>query len=185
MGKTYSALTEQHIQFIAEQKLFFVATAADTGTVNVSPKGGDSLRVRNANEIVWLNLTGSGNESAAHVLKNPRMTIMFCAFSGAPLILRAYGQASVLHRGDKGWDELIGLFPASIGARQLFVLSIEQVQSSCGTAVPFYDYVEDRTQLAQWTERQGQEGIHAYWEKKNQKSLDGFDTEIIRRSLID
>lgn len=185
MGKTYTELTEQQIQFIAQQKLFFVATAADTGKVNVSPKGGDFLRVRNPNEIVWLNLTGSGNESAAHVLKNPRMTIMFCAFTGAPLILRAYGQAKAIHRGDAQWSELIELFPASLGARQLFVLSIEQVQSSCGTAVPFYDYVEDRNQLAQWTERQGSEGIAAYWEKKNQKSLDGFDTEILQRSLID
>lgn len=93
MGKQYLELTPQHIDFIQQQKIFFVATAAQTGSVNLSPKGGDSLRVIDHKTIVWQNLTGSGNESAAHTIKNPRMTLMWCAFEGAPLILRTYGNA--------------------------------------------------------------------------------------------
>lgn len=100
MGKQYLELTPQHIDFIQQQKIFFVATAAQTGSVNLSPKGGDSLRVIDHKTIVWQNLTGSGNESAAHTIKNPRMTLMWCAFKGAPLILRTYGNATVLHQTD-------------------------------------------------------------------------------------
>lgn len=103
MGKQYLELTPQHIDFIQQQKIFFVATAAQTGSVNLSPKGGDSLRVIDHKTIVWQNLTGSGNESAAHTIKNPRMTLMWCAFKGAPLILRTYGNATVLHQTDPQW----------------------------------------------------------------------------------
>lgn len=95
MGQQFSELSDQHIEFISEQKIYFVGTAAETGNFNLSPKGGDSLRIINSKQITWLNLTGSGNESASHVLQNPRMTVMFCAFEGKPLILRAYGKAKV------------------------------------------------------------------------------------------
>ncbi len=103
MGKQFSELSDKHIEFIAQQKIYFVATAAENGSVNLSPKGGDSLRVISPKQIAWLNLTGSGNESASHVIQNPRMTIMFCAFEGSPLILRAYGEAEVLHSQDEDW----------------------------------------------------------------------------------
>lgn len=184
MGKQFSALNAKHIEFIEQQKIFFVSTAADTGTVNLSPKGGDSLRVVNDTTIAWLNYTGSGNESAAHVLINPRMTIMFCAFEGAPLILRTYGKAKVLHQGDEQWSEYIKLFPESIDSRQVFLLDIDMVQSSCGMAVPYYNFEADRDDLAKSAEKQGKEGIEKYWLKKNQQSIDGFDTEIAKRSGI-
>ena len=182
MGKQFSALTERQITFIHNQKIFFVGTAADTGHVNLSPKGGDSLRVINSTTIAWLNLTGSGNESAAHVIQNQRMTIMFCDFDGAPLILRAYGTARVLHRQDPEWAEYCELFPASIATRQIFILDISMVQSSCGMSVPYFDYKGDRHELSQWSEKQGKTGIEQYWLNKNQQSIDGFETEISQRT---
>ena len=185
MGKQFSALTEQHIEFIGKQHLYFVGTAADTGNVNLSPKGGDSLRVIDTNTLAWLNLTGSGNESASHVIINPRMTVMFCAFEGAPLILRAYGNAKVIHQKDPEWDKYCALFPHSVAARQIFILNIEMVQSSCGKSVPYFNYNEDRDDLANWSTSQGKEGIEKYWIKKNQQSIDGFETEIVERTGID
>lgn len=182
MGKQFSELSDKHISFIEQQKLYFVGTAADSGSVNLSPKGGDSLRVISPTQIAWLNLTGSGNESAAHVLNNPRMTLMFCAFEGAPLILRAYGQASVLHNKDAEWKKYVSLFPESVAARQIFILDINMVQSSCGMSVPYFSYEGDREDLAKWSEKQGTEGIEKYWLKKNQKSIDGFESEIASRS---
>jgi len=184
MGKQFSELSVQHINFISKQKIYFVGTAAETGNVNISPKGGDSLRVINSKEIAWLNLTGSGNESASHVLQNPRMTVMFCAFEGKPVILRAYGSAKVLHQQDKEWDEYSSHFPGSVATRQIFVLDINLVQSSCGMSVPYFSYDEDRDDLAKWSEKQGTEGIKKYWAKKNRKSIDGFETEIVERTGI-
>ena len=181
MGQLFEALSPRHAAFIEAQKIYFVGTAAE-GTVNLSPKGGDSLRILDAHTLAWLNLTGSGNESAAHVLQNPRMTVMFCAFEGAPMILRAYGQARVLHRGDPDWETALARFPASVAARQIFLLDIERVQTSCGMSVPLFDYQGDREDLANWSARQGKEGIEAYWRKKNQLSLDGVESEILARS---
>lgn len=182
MGKQFEQLNTSHISFIEAQRVFFVGTAAETGHVNVSPKGGDSLRVLSENRIAWLNLTGSGNESAAHVQLLPRMTLMFCAFEGPPLILRTYGDATVFHQGDPEWGELITRFPDYTGRRQIFVQDISLVQSSCGMSVPFYDFKEDRTALTEWADKQGREGIEAYWEKKNQQTLNGFNTHIVEAS---
>ncbi|WP_143869735.1 pyridoxamine 5'-phosphate oxidase family protein [Catenovulum sediminis] len=184
MGKKFTELNDKHIEFIQQQKIYFVATAAETGNVNLSPKGGDSLRVIDRNTIAWLNLTGSGNESAAHVLKNPRMTIMFCAFEGPPMILRTYGQAQVLHQSDDAWQSYNHLFPASVAARQIYLLNIDLVQTSCGMSVPYFDYQADRDDLANWSIKQGKTGIEKYWHKKNQQSIDGFATEIVERSGI-
>jgi len=116
----------------------------------VSPKGMDSLRLIDDNRVIWLNLTGSGNETSAHVQESPRMTLMFCAFEGDPMILRLYGQAKVVHHSDKSWKDLISLFPSLPGARQIFDMQIDLVQASCGMAVPFYDYAGDRNQLIDW-----------------------------------
>ncbi|WP_111874465.1 pyridoxamine 5'-phosphate oxidase family protein [Aeromonas bivalvium] len=182
MGQVFEALSPRHVAFIEAQKIYFVGTAAAEGSVNLSPKGGDSLRILGPNTLAWLNLTGSGNESAAHVLQHPRMTVMFCAFEGAPLILRAYGRARVLHQGDPEWPSLLALFPPSVAARQLFLLEIDKVQASCGMSVPLFDYQGDREDLAHWSTRQGREGIEAYWRKKNQRSLDGLESEILARS---
>lgn len=179
MGKQLDAITPELQTFIEKQPIFFVGTAAAEGRVNVSPKGMDSFRVLNKNKIVWLNLTGSGNETAAHLLKHPRMTIMFCAFEGKPLILRLYGNATIYHPRDAMFQEHIELFPETAGARQIIEMQVDLVQTSCGYAVPFMEFKEERTVLKSWAEKQGQERIEQYWEEKNTQSIDGFETDIL------
>lgn len=179
MGKKLEYINDTLKEFIQHQKMFFVGTAATEGRVNVSPKGMDSFRVINSNKIVWMNLTGSGNETAAHLLKNDRMTIMFCAFEGKPMILRLYGNAKIHHQRDREYNELIKLFPNTPGARQVIEMEVDLVQTSCGFAVPLMDYKEDRTILKDWAQNKGQQKIEAYWEEKNTKSIDGFETNII------
>ncbi|OEK08108.1 pyridoxamine 5'-phosphate oxidase [Flavivirga aquatica] len=176
MGKQFSEISTELQDFIKKQNIFFVGTAANDGRVNVSPKGYDTLRIINANKLVWLNLTGSGNETAAHLLKNNRMTIMFCAFEGKPIILRLYGHAKIYHDRDTKFHEYINLFEKNIGSRQIIELDIDLVQSSCGYSVPFMDYKEERLQLNSWSEKQGEERIKTYWKEKNSKSIDGFET---------
>jgi hypothetical protein len=182
MGRRYDELTDRHIEFIAQQKLFFVGTATADSRVNVSPKGMDTLRVLGSRRVAWLNLTGSGNETAAHVQQSPRMTLMFCAFEGAPLILRLYGTAKVIHRNDPEWRELFALFKPLPGARQIFDVALDLVQTSCGMAVPTYAYVGDRALLSEWAVRKGDDGIRRYWEEKNQMSIDGIPTRIVDKN---
>lgn len=179
MGKKFAELNDKLIEFITQQKMFFVATAGADGRVNVSPKGMDSLRVIDDQHVTWLNVTGSGNETAAHVYENSRMTLMFCAFEGRPMILRLYGQARVIHPRDAGWQKRLALFPALPGARQIFELTIDLVQSSCGMSVPLYDYVADRELLNDWAQKKGQDGVEEYWQEKNQLSLDDKPTHIL------
>lgn len=179
MAKQYQALTDRLIEFISEQKIFFVGTATADSRVNVSPKGMDSLRVINNNRLLWLNLTGSGNESSAHVQIQPRMTIMFCAFEGSPLILRLFGTASVIHKDDDEWQALFDHFPPLPGARQIFDLSIDLVLTSCGMAVPYYTYANDRDMLSNWAEKKGDDGLKLYWEEKNKFSIDNIPTNIL------
>nr|WP_295928386.1 pyridoxamine 5'-phosphate oxidase family protein [uncultured Dyadobacter sp.] len=178
MGKKLDQITPELQAFITAQKIFFVATAAPTGTVNLSPKGMDSLRVLGPNRVMWLNVTGSGNETAAHLLQSDRITVMFCAFEGKPLILRLYGRARAYHHQDPQWDEYAPLFPSFVGARQLIDITVEIVQTSCGMAVPFMDYNHEREELNKWAEKQGTEGIHDYWGRKNVTSFDGLETGI-------
>ncbi len=178
MGKRYDQIPDRQRKFIAEQKLFFVATATADSKINVSPKGMDSLRVLSSKRVVWLNLTGSGNETAAHLLENKRITIMFCAFEGAPLILRIYGKAQMYHPKDEEYEQLIDLFPKIAGARQIIDIDVEMVQTSCGTAVPYFDFVNERTQLKKWAEDKGQKEIEEYWIERNTKSIDGKPTGI-------
>jgi hypothetical protein len=178
MAQKHAEITEKLKQFIERQKLFFVATATADSRVNVSPKGMDSLRVLGGNRVVWLNVTGSGNETAAHVQENPRMTLMFAAFEGKPMILRLYGKAKAVHRNDPSWDELYSRFQPVPGARQVFDLDVDLVQTSCGMAVPFFDYVGEREQLNEWATQKGEDGIKDYWLEKNQLSLDGKPTCI-------
>lgn len=179
MSKRFDRISEQHRAFIAAQKLFFVATAAREGHVNVSPKGLDSLRVLDASTVVWLNGTGSGNETAAHLFDTPRMTLMFCAFEGAPLILRLYGEAVVYHPRDVAWGGLLGLFPELKGARQIFKLQVTLVQTSCGFGVPLFEFTGERELMHAWAEKKGEDGLRTYWAEKNQLSLDGLPTRIL------
>ena len=178
MGTQFEALKQAHIDFIQQQKLFFVATATDTSRVNLSPKGMDSFRVLDNNRVQWLNVTGSGNETATHIQSHPRMTIMFCAFEGAPIILRLYGTARAIHKGEAQWDALYEQFPPTPGARQIFDVTVDLVQKSCGMSVPFFDYVEDREELSNWARGKDEEQLRAYWKKKNFTSIDGIDSGL-------
>ena len=160
--------------------MFFVATAAPDGRVNVSPKGLDSLRVLDANRIVWMNLSGSGNETAAHLRETSRMTLMFCALTGPALILRTYGQARTFHPADPEWASRKVLFPPMAGARQIFDLTIDLVQTSCGTGVPLMDVVQQRgeEELLPFYDKMGPDGVKAYWQRKNRFSIDQRPTGI-------
>ena len=178
MGKRFDALQDDQIRFIGEQHVFFTGSAAPDGRVNISPKGIDSLRVLSPTRILWLNLTGSGNETAAHLRESPRMTLMWCSFSQRPVILRAFGTATVTHHGAAGWDALAAHFPILPGARQVYDLSIDLVQTSCGYAVPLMDFREDRPVLADWATKQGDAGLADYWATTNATSLDGKPTGI-------
>ena len=179
----FEELNEDLVNFIKDQKVFFVATAVSEGTINLSPKGLDSLRVVENNRILWMNLTGSGNETSAHVQENPRMTIMMNAFEGKPLILRIYGKAKVIHHLDEEWKEFVDFFPYSEGSRQIFDLSIELIQTSCGWAVPEYEFKKERDILDKSNKVAGEKGIRSYWRSSNTKSLDGMKTNIIEKNL--
>ena len=174
-------LNDRLIQFIRDQKMFFVATAAPDGRVNVSPKGMDTLRVISETRIVWLNLSGSGNETAAHLRESDRMTLMFCAFEGRPLILRTYGHARVYHPRDPGWDRLAPLFSELPGSRQIIDLDIDLVLTSCGTGVPEYQFVRGRgeTELLPFYDEMGRHGVEQYWSRKNRTSIDGKATGTV------
>lgn len=180
MAQRFTEIKNSLREFIERQRIFFVGSAAPDGRVNVSPKGMDSLRVLGRNRIVWLNVTGSGNETAAHMLEAPRMTLMFCAFSGDALVLRVFGTARVIHRGEPEWAQLYGLFPPIPGARQVFDLQVDLVQTSCGQAVPFFDFVADRGELNEWAEKKGRDGLRQYRADRNRLSLDGRATGIER-----
>ena len=180
MGKKLPQLTQALQDFIKQQKIFFVGTAAAKGRVNISPKGMATFYVLNDQEVLWLNLTGSGNETAAHVLEDSRMTIMFCSFEKNPLILRLYGEAEVFHERDQAFSEYINYFEETAGSRQIFKLNIDLVQTSCGFGVPFMDYKGERETLKVWAEQKGESGIKEYWTDKNQTSIDGLETGIFK-----
>ena len=179
MSKFYKKLTPRLQKFIKAQKIFFVTTAPTSGRINLSPKGMDSFRIVDENRVLWLNVTGSGNETAAHLLENDRITMMFCAFEGAPNILRLYGKGKEIKEGHASWNDLITLFPETPGTRQIFDISIESAQTSCGMSIPFYEYQGERNELNDWASEQGKEGIKKYWVDKNQTSIDGLPTKII------
>ena len=182
MGQRYSEIPDKLKKFIEDQKMFFVGTAAADSRVNISPKGMDTLRVLGKNRVVWLNVTGSGNETSAHIQENSRMTIMFAAFEGNPMILRLYGNAKVVHQNDSEWNELYSLFNPVPGARQVFDLVVDLVQTSCGMAVPFFEYVGEREHLNKWAVKKGEEGLKEFWLEKNQLSLDGKPTNIMSKN---
>jgi hypothetical protein len=173
-------LSTKHREFIERQPMFFVATAGKDGRVNLSPKGLDSLRVIDDKRIIWVNLSGSGNETAAHLLDCNRMTLMFCAFTANALIMRVYGSATTYHPRDQQWQVLTQMFPKMAGARQIFDLSIDLVQLSCGTGVPLMDFSSQRgvSELLPYYEKMGKEGVSNYWKKKNSLSIDGNKTGI-------
>lgn len=179
MAKQFDSLSDDLTAFIAAQHMFFCGTAAAVGRVNISPKGMDSLRVLGPNRIIWRNLTGSGNETAGHLAQVNRMTLMWCGFEKRPMILRTYGTARTLHPRDADFAALNAHFPSSDGARQIYDLEIDLVQTSCGFAVPFFDHAGPRDVLEHWTADRGAEGIATYWETRNQSTIDGLPTHIL------
>lgn len=176
MGRTFDAVPDHLAEWMAEQPVWFVATAprADEGHVNVSPKGGDGFRVLSPTEVAYLDLTGSGAETIAHVRENGRLTLMFCAFEGPPRIVRLYGEGAVVAPGDDGWDELAALFPPHRGARAVVRLAVARVTTSCGYGVPHMDLVGPRPTLDEWAGRKGDAGLAAYRREKNATSIDGL-----------
>ncbi|MGV8998259.1 MAG: pyridoxamine 5'-phosphate oxidase family protein [Parvibaculaceae bacterium] len=186
MAKQFPSLDKAQTDFIQRQHMFFTASAAATGHINVSPKGLDGLRVLGPNAVAYLDHTGSGNETAALLGRDGRLTIMFCAFEGAPLILRLYGQGTLLKKDSADYNHLLatafgGDEPA--GARHMIRLDFDLVQTSCGFGVPLYGYKEERVSLTRWAEAQGPEGLDTYRRQKNMISLDGWPTGLLDDTL--
>lgn len=175
MAKFYTRLTKSLQSFIGEQKMFFTATAPVEGRINLSPKGMDTFRcLDGGRRVAYLDLTGSGNETAAHLSENGRMTVMFCSFSERPLILRIYGSGRVVRPVEAEWATLRPHFPVLPGERQIILLEVEAVQTSCGFAVPVYELKEERQRLVEWTLKKGEDGILDYRREMNQVSIDGL-----------
>jgi hypothetical protein len=179
MAKFYTEIIPSLQDFIQEQKIFFTATAPQQGRINLSPKGIDTFRCIDSKTVAYLDLTGSGNETAAHLIENGRMTIMFCSFDEKPLILRLYGQGRVIRPRDKEWQTFYSLFDALPGKRQIVVLAVDSVQTSCGYGVPVYEFKQHRNLLIEWANKKGEAGIKEYWAAKNLKSIDGLPTKLL------
>jgi hypothetical protein len=179
MGERFPSLAEKHREFIGRQHIFFAASAAPNARVNFSPRGTDAFAVIDERTVAYLDRTGSGNETAAHLKAGGRLTIMFCAFDGPPNILRLYGRAEVLRRGARSYAALLerafdGAEPT--GARQIVRLDIDLVQASCGYGTPLFDYRGERPSLDNWARSKGEEGLETYRREKNMVSIDGLPT---------
>ena len=175
MASLVDELDDALIAWIGEQHVFFVASAPqDGGHVNLSPKGHDSFRVLGPTRVAYLDLTGSGAETIAHTRENGRLTIMFCAFTGPPRILRLFGHATAHPVGTPGFESLRTHFDDLPGMRSIVELDVERIQTSCGYAVPFMDHREERPTLQQWARRKGPDELADYWAEKNATSIDGL-----------
>src|ERR1700749_4940166 len=175
MAKQFQSIDPNHHEFILQQHIFFTASAAAEGRVNISPKDREALRILSPNRVAYLDQTGSGNETAAHLRANGRLTLMFCAFEGAPLILRLYGQGWALPRGDRAYADLLASSFSNDerpGSRQIVVLDIDLVQTSCGYGLPLFEYVAERPTLTRWAEAKGEAGLEQYRQSKNAFSID-------------
>ncbi|WP_298357058.1 pyridoxamine 5'-phosphate oxidase family protein [Rhodoblastus sp.] len=182
MAKRHEEIDERLRAFIVGQPIFFVATAGPQGRVNLSPKGLDgTLAVLGPRRVAFLNLTGSGNETAAHLRLDDRITLMFCAFSGPPNILRLYGRGRSIGVERPGFDELASHFGDLPGQRQIVDITVEEIITSCGYGVPLMDFAGQRDTLVKWAEKKGDEGIRAYWRDKNARSFDGLPTGVIEQ----
>lgn len=175
MARAFETITPSMREFIERQHMFFVATAPSAdGRVNVSPKGYDAFRILGDNQVCYLDLTGSGAETIAHVRDNGRITFMFCAFEGKPNICRLYGTARVLRPGDDGFDAMRECFGDHDGVRSVIVADIDRTSNSCGFSVPFMDFVEDRQTLAEYWDGKDDVAMSKYWAAKNTTSIDGL-----------
>ena len=181
MAKQFAKLGSSHRNFIMRQRIFFTATATGQSRINVSPRSTDALRIPGDNAAVYLDLTGSGNETAAHLRADGRMTIMFCAVEGPPLIMRLYGHGRVIHHDhDEFRDLLSEIFggKAPRDRRQMIRLDFDLVQTSCGFGVSLFDYRGERDSMERWIAAKSDADIENYWREKNLKSLDGLPTGL-------
>lgn len=181
MAKQFTALEISHQQFIQDQNIFFTASATRDSRINVSPRSTDVFRIVNESCVFYLDRTGSGNETAAHLLADGRITFMFCSVAGAPLILRLYGRGRSVYERDEDFDTLInqhfdGVYP--LGTRQLVVMDIDLVQTSCGFGVPLFEYLGERNTMDKWHNNKGVQGIREYRKKNNMVSMDGLPTGL-------
>ena len=183
MAKSFTGLQDHQITFVEKQKMFFVATAplSAEGHINLSPKGFDCFRVLSPTRVAYMDMIGSGNETAAHTLENGRITFMFCAFDGPPNILRLYGNGYAVLPGDAEWAELSSYFTLQLSTRQIIVADIHEVRKSCGFGVPLYEHLGERDHAQKWAEAKGPEGLEAYQQEKNLVSLDGLPTPLGNR----
>jgi len=171
MGRTYESLSPELTEWIGRQRMFFVATAALSGTVNVSPKGYDSLRVIDGRTVAYLDLTGSGAETTAHLRENGRITVMWCAFEGPPRIVRVHGYGEVLPTDDRRFQNQ---FPETPGARSIISITVDRISDSCGYAVPLMAFESERSRLMEWAEGKSDEELREYRIVKNSTSIDGL-----------
>jgi hypothetical protein len=183
MSEWFKTITSEMKEFIAEQKVFFVATAPHDGRINLSPKGMDTFRVIGRNRVIYLDLTGSGNETAAHLLENGRITIMFCSFDKTARIMRLYGHGRAIHPRDADWDEYLAMFPAEPGVRQIMVIDVEAAMTSCGYAVPRLEGLEERDTLRKYWKSRNADAAVKYQREKNLESIDGLPTGIFADSV--
>ncbi len=176
MGKIYEAIAPPLIDWIQQQQMFFVSTAplAADGHINCSPKGLDAFRILGPTTVAYLDLTGSGVETIAHLKENGRIVIMFCAFNGDPRIVRFYGQGEVMTAADAAFDELRSHFPAYAGTRAIIRIQVSRIADSCGHGVPLYEFQSHRDTLTQWAEKRGVEGMKEYHATRNHTSIDGL-----------
>ena len=182
MAKRFSHIEDVHRSFIGRQHIFFTASAAAGTRVNISPRPTEAMRLLDANTAIYLDRTGSGNETAAHLKADGRLTIMFCALDGPPVILRLYGKGRMIRRNSPEYLELLKAHYGGeepLGARQIIRLDIDLVQTSCGYGVPLFDYRAERPNLERWTQAKGKDGLEAYWREKNLRSMDGLPTGLL------
>lgn len=178
MAEFYTSLTQKLCEFMGRQHIFFVATAPYEGRISLSPKGMDTFRIINPTRVAYLDLTGSGNETAAHLKENARISVMFCSFEKQPMILRLYGKATSVKPGGKSWAELLKKFEPMPGRRQIILLEIESLQTSCGYSIPIFEFVKERETLRNWALKKGEQGLTDYWRTMNQESIDGLPTGL-------
>ncbi|MFE4107816.1 pyridoxamine 5'-phosphate oxidase family protein [Almyronema epifaneia] len=180
MAKLFSTITPELQQFIESQHLFFVGTAplSAEGHVNLSPKGLETFRVLTPLQVGYLDLTGSGNETSAHLQQNGRITFLFSAFTGSPRILRLYGKGRVILPTEPDWKALASHFPDLPGCRQLIVADIHRVQTSCGFGVPLYRYEGQRPTLVDWASNKSDSALRDYQITKGSQSIDGLPTPL-------
>jgi hypothetical protein len=182
MPELFASMTPAHREFIARQRVFFTASATATSRVNVSPRPTDALCVLDGATVAYLDRTGSGSETAAHLRVDGRITLMFCAFDEPPSILRLYGCGTSLPRNSADYAVLLATVfdnQEPLGARQIVRINVDLVQTSCGYGVPLFEYIGERSTLHRWAEQKGDEGLEEYRLQKNAHSLDGLPTGLV------